>query len=39
MMVKDSYGFENINFDNIEQVFNPTITQIESVSETIDYLV
>jgi hypothetical protein len=39
MMVKESYGFDGITFDNIEQLFNPRVTQINSVHETIDYLV
>jgi hypothetical protein len=39
MMVKESYGFEGITFDNIEQLFNSHITQITSIHETIDYLV
>lgn len=39
MLVKDSYGFDGINFDNIEQLFNPRVTNITSVHETIDYLV
>ena len=39
MMVKESYGFEGIMFDNIEQLFNSHITQITSIHETIDYLV
>ena len=31
MMVRESYGFEDITFDNIEQLFNPRMTQILSV--------
>lgn len=39
MMVKESFGFDGINFDNIEKLFDPRVTNITSVHETIDYLV
>lgn len=39
MMVRESYGFNDITFDNIEQLYNPRLTHIQSVQETTDYLV
>lgn len=36
---EEHYGIEGITYDNIEQVYNPKISGIQTLAETRDYLI
>ena len=39
LMIQETYDFSDINFDNIEQVYNYNITGIKSFAETKEHLI